>query len=817
MHRCTAPLTLQASEWKSGGPVPSESLANALGRGGSEWVSVMAADRVVVLSARFRETSRIAATYYDVRDVAVVDAGSSDPDEVVAAVCGSDGVDVFSLRHGSQWPASAMRLHEGESITLVEFSPDAGFLAVARTDGSFALWDTSTWAMVDLGGEMEMPTSLFFGEDLALVGATWGGAVIAWREDQADDGSDSQPARTWLRRATRLSDGSEVALKIVAKRTPYEQNWEQRAWSRLDHPHIVRLYDALETRTHFYMAMELVRGGDLLDRISRDVSYCEFRARHVIAQVLEAVAHMHAQGVIHRDLKLENLLLADESDDAAVKIADFDLSVLETDAAELTDMTGTPGYVAPEVLACEDDCKAPPYTKSCDLWSVGVILHVLLCGAPPFLMDPSSDLWKLDTRRGRLSFSEPAWKSITPEAIDLVKCLLARDPAKRITAQEALGHPWLQRKDLTKAPQLGDTLEGLKRLRARRKLKAALRSVLAVQVLRSQVSMLTRIASSGELDLSFMHSKKQESKPAPSANALSPREDSVSPRGPSTLVSPRDEGTPSESLAGPAGVPNDTQHRRSKTEDAMPPAPVPSTPGPGVSPEGIPSIKISHSHHHKHHEGDDEQRQSRSVSCGATSAPMPLGSVAGTCKAADTQKPKERKSSRHHHASPDPEGLSAHRKSRSVAAGLAAADAVKPALQADDDSVRRRSQSALVPYTIDGIDLASLAATQGTCGEGLLSLCQFCREIDREVEQLSLIPPAGLSGKKLEKWEKAERKRIAKEAKELAKQLAKEQKQLEKEKRCKEAVRRPKRSRTVVVEDLDFDLAGPLTGALEKL
>ncbi|XP_024944151.1 calcium/calmodulin-dependent protein kinase type 1 isoform X4 [Cephus cinctus] len=158
----------------------------------------------------------------------------------------------------------------------------------------------------------------------------------------------------------------------------------ERGW--LTHPNIVQLLETFEDKHKVYLVMELVTGGELFDRIVEKGSYTEKDASGLIRQVLEAVDYMHEQGVVHRDLKPENLLYYSPDEDSKIMISDFGLSKME-DSGIMATACGTPGYVAPEVLAQK------PYGKAVDVWSIGVISYILLCGYPPFYDENDANLF----------------------------------------------------------------------------------------------------------------------------------------------------------------------------------------------------------------------------------------------------------------------------------------------------------------------------------------------------------------------------------------------------------------------------------------
>uniref|UniRef100_A0A8C5CYV3 Protein kinase domain-containing protein n=1 Tax=Gadus morhua TaxID=8049 RepID=A0A8C5CYV3_GADMO len=233
---------------------------------------------------------------------------------------------------------------------------------------------------------------------------------------------------------------------------------------RLSHPNIIRLKEIFETETNITLVLELVTGGELFDRIVERGYYSERDAAHVIKQILEAVAYLHENGVVHRDLKPENLLYEDMSLDAPLKIADFGLSKIIDDQVPMKTVCGTPGYCAPEIL------RGNAYGPEVDMWSVGVILYILLCGFEPFF-DPRGDQYMYSRILNcDYQFVSPWWDEVSLNAKDLVSRLILQDPRKRLTVLEALCHPWV----LGKAARFShmDTAQRkLLEFNARRKLK----------------------------------------------------------------------------------------------------------------------------------------------------------------------------------------------------------------------------------------------------------------------------------------------------------------------------------------------------------
>jgi len=203
----------------------------------------------------------------------------------------------------------------------------------------------------------------------------------------------------------------------------------------LKHPNIVELLDVFEDRTHVYLVMELVTGGELFDRIVEKGSYTEKDASYLIKQVLKAVDFMHDKGVVHRDLKPENLLYYSPDEDSKIMISDFGLSKTE-ESGTMATACGTPGYVAPEVLAQK------PYGKEVDIWSIGVIAYILLCGYPPFYDENDSELFR-QILKAEYEFDSPYWDEISESAKDFIRHMMCKDTDKRFDCKQALAHEWI--------------------------------------------------------------------------------------------------------------------------------------------------------------------------------------------------------------------------------------------------------------------------------------------------------------------------------------------------------------------------------------
>ncbi|KFV61306.1 Calcium/calmodulin-dependent protein kinase type II subunit alpha, partial [Dryobates pubescens] len=279
----------------------------------------------------------------------------------------------------------------------------------------------------------------------------------------------SRGAFSIVRRCVKVLAGQEYAAKIINTKKLSARGWEAGTPHNLSVSAAVRLHDSISEEGHHYLIFDLVTGGELFEDIVAREYYSEADASHCIQQILEAVLHCHQMGVVHRDLKPENLLLASKLKGAAVKLADFGLAIeVEGDQQAWFGFAGTPGYLSPEVL------RKDPYGKAVDLWACGVILYILLVGYPPFWDEDQHRLYQ-QIKAGAYDFPSPEWDTVTPEAKDLINKMLTINPSKRITAAEALKHPWIShRATVASCMHRQETVDCLKKFNARRKLKGAI-------------------------------------------------------------------------------------------------------------------------------------------------------------------------------------------------------------------------------------------------------------------------------------------------------------------------------------------------------
>uniref|UniRef100_A0A1I7TQB5 Protein kinase domain-containing protein n=1 Tax=Caenorhabditis tropicalis TaxID=1561998 RepID=A0A1I7TQB5_9PELO len=278
---------------------------------------------------------------------------------------------------------------------------------------------------------------------------------------------------------SKCEPGQLYAVKCIDKKAlkGKEESLENeiKVLRKLRHNNIVQLFDTYDEKQFVYLVMELVTGGELFDRIVAKGSYTEADASNLIRQVLEAVSFMHDNGVVHRDLKPENLLYYNQEDESKIMISDFGLSKTE-DSGVMATACGTPGYVAPEVL------QQKPYGKAVDVWSIGVIAYILLCGYPPFYDESDANLFA-QIIKGEYEFDAPYWDQISDSAKDFISHLMCCDPEARFTCQTALAHPWISGNTAYTHDIHGTVAVHLKKSLAKRNWKKAYNAAAAIRQL----------------------------------------------------------------------------------------------------------------------------------------------------------------------------------------------------------------------------------------------------------------------------------------------------------------------------------------------
>jgi len=273
--------------------------------------------------------------------------------------------------------------------------------------------------------------------------------------------------------------GSKFAIKIIKK--PEMEEFDKLCLQQeidvltsLNHPHIIRLYDVFECKETVHMVLELVEGGELLQRLVQKKNYNEREARDVCKTVMEAMNHCHQHKIAHRDLKAENLLLANSNDDTTVKIADFGFAKACPNDEALKTQCGSAQHVAPEIL------KNVAYGTKVDMWALGVIHYTLIGGRPPFWAPDKQATFQKILKR-EFKFTNDLWGHVSTECKDMIKGLLTLDPKERWSAQQALKCKWMS-SDAAEldSHSLHKNQEQLRSFRAKEKLKAAVYALIGL-------------------------------------------------------------------------------------------------------------------------------------------------------------------------------------------------------------------------------------------------------------------------------------------------------------------------------------------------
>ncbi|KAI3424232.1 hypothetical protein D9Q98_009588 [Chlorella vulgaris] len=261
-----------------------------------------------------------------------------------------------------------------------------------------------------------------------------------------------------VRLATHRETGQHFACKIVPLPNPNQASNEHMssrasimrevdALLDIEHRSVGGMLEYYRQGNRMYLIMQLLRGGELTDALKEQSHYSEADARTIFRQLIQAIQYLQSRGVVHRDIKLKNLLLLEPGDLNHVKLTDFGLSAKARQGQphHMQTVCGTPGFVAPEVLRGllhPHDFPPKRYGPACDLWSAGVVLFLLLSGVPPF-SNPSEPRLMRAIVGGKYSFDDPAWEEVSNEAKELVSQLLVVDPSKRLTCEQVLAHPWM--------------------------------------------------------------------------------------------------------------------------------------------------------------------------------------------------------------------------------------------------------------------------------------------------------------------------------------------------------------------------------------
>ncbi|KAI0397867.1 Pkinase-domain-containing protein [Xylariaceae sp. FL0594] len=257
--------------------------------------------------------------------------------------------------------------------------------------------------------------------------------------------------------------GQRYAVKIFTKTPGMEERSKMEGLQQeigvlmsVSHPNVLCLKDTFNEKNAVYLVLELAPEGELFNHIVMKTKLSEEETRRLFIQLFQGVKYLHDRNIVHRDIKPENILVVDK--DIHVKLADFGLAKIIGEESFTTTLCGTPSYVAPEILA---EGRHRKYTKAVDIWSLGVVLYICLCGFPPFSEELHTREFPYtlsqQIKSGRFDYPSPYWDSVGDPALDLIDRMLVVDPAKRYTVDQCLEHPWISQK----MPAVADSTDGL--------------------------------------------------------------------------------------------------------------------------------------------------------------------------------------------------------------------------------------------------------------------------------------------------------------------------------------------------------------------
>lgn len=305
-------------------------------------------------------------------------------------------------------------------------------------------------------------------------------------------------------KATTKDTHQVRAVKILRKEKISDKEKfkaEIEILKKLDHPNVLKLFETFEDKRNVYLVTEICKGGEVFDRIIAKGRFTESEARKVFLDMVHAINYCHLNGICHRDLKPENFLYLDVDENSHIKLIDFGLArefKPEQDKVVMTSRVGTSYYISPEVLA-------GAYDQSCDLWSLGVILYIMLSGYPPF--NGSTDMKIIEkVKKCAYNFDGPEWKAVSESATDLIKHLLCK-PADRLKASDVLQHAWMLQEHSKEEEPLNLNYQLLKNFTNAERLKKAALTVIASKMSEDEIKELseqfTKLDKNGDGVLTF--------------------------------------------------------------------------------------------------------------------------------------------------------------------------------------------------------------------------------------------------------------------------------------------------------------------------
>ncbi|CAH2325502.1 serine threonine- kinase 33 isoform X1 [Pelobates cultripes] len=338
------------------------------------------------------------------------------------------GGGVFSCRYLSRPDAGAAHCALGWKIPT---------LTMLNAEGLDSCRNMSQWSRSSSSAENKIPHTRMDDEAAIQQFYTFGKKLGQGSFGVVIEAIHRASGKKWAMKKVNREKAGSSAVKLLER--------EVSILKRVKHNHIIHLEEVFETPKRMYLVMELCESGELREMLHRKKLFSEVETRHIIHSLGSAIAYLHKNDIVHRDLKLENILV--KSKDIAdseemllnIKVTDFGLAVQKGGVGSenmLQATCGTPIYMAPEIINAHD------YSQQCDIWSVGVIMYMLLCGNAPFIANSEVELFE-QIRKGELDFSDDVWHTVSTAAKDVLQRLLKVDPAHRITASELLDDPWI--------------------------------------------------------------------------------------------------------------------------------------------------------------------------------------------------------------------------------------------------------------------------------------------------------------------------------------------------------------------------------------
>lgn len=290
----------------------------------------------------------------------------------------------------------------------------------------------------------------------------------------------------------------QVAIKIIDMSKLQSQFHsliqEILTLKKADHPNIVKIHEMFKDEEKLYLVLEFVEGQELFDFVTERFKLMESEACEIIEQLVKVIRYLNNLGVCHRDLKPENIIINPHT--LQIKLIDFGLSAYFDEVSQLNSKVGTPYYVAPEVLDGE-------YSKECDMWSIGVITYILLVGYPPFNSKNMKVIYE-KIRAAKPEYYQSEWENLSKEALDFTNKLLQKNIKKRLTPGQALGHPWIQKKNSFEGQVSPNVLRRLANFRSPDKLKKEIFQFLACNVKTETINQMTAYFNSLDKDKTGM-------------------------------------------------------------------------------------------------------------------------------------------------------------------------------------------------------------------------------------------------------------------------------------------------------------------------